>query len=320
MLAATELLIGLLLLYFGAEWFIKGAAGLGHRLGVRPLVIGLTVVAYGTSMPELVVSGVAALEGRGAMAVANIIGSNIANLGLILGITVVISPLAVSGTLIRRELPLLVLVTVVLPVVLYDGRVTRLDALLLLGGALLFTIATLRSGLERETEEVAALMESDVEAIGAPRGAGKLPLAAIALTGLVLLLFGGRLFVAGAASLAVLLGMSERVVGLTVVAVGTSMPELAASVVAALRNHASIALGNVIGSNIFNVLFVLGGAGALRTLEHPLAGLRSELVVLFALTAYTALLVRSRRTITRLEGAVLLLAYAAFLALLAAGR
>lgn len=318
--AAATLLAGLLLVYFGAEWLIKGAAGLGHRFGIRPLVIGLTVVAYGTSMPELVVSAVAALQGRGAIAVANVIGSNIANLGLILGTTALIAPIAVAGTLIRREIPVLVAVTAALPLVLYDGRVTRPDAALLLGGALLFTILTLRSGLDHEPEQVAAVMEADAEAIGAPRAAGKLLLALIAAAGLVLLLIGGRLFVDGAADLAVLLGMSERVVGLTIVAAGTSMPELAASIVAALRSHASIALGNIIGSNIFNVLFVLGGAGAVRPLEHPLAGVQVELLLLFAFTAYAVILVRRARTINRFEGGIMLLAYAAFLGLLAAGR
>jgi cation:H+ antiporter len=317
--AVATLLVGLLLLYFGAEWLVKGAAGLGHRLGIRPLAIGLTVVAYGTSMPELVVSGVAALQGRGAIAVANVIGSNIANLGLILGITALISPIAVEGTLIRREIPVLVASTLLLPLVLYDGTITRLDAILLLGGAALFTVAALRSGIDRETEQFAALIESDAEAAGAPHAAGKLMLSVIAAAGLGLLLGGGRLFIDGAADLALLLGMSERVVGLTVVAIGTSAPELAASIVAAVRGHASIALGNIIGSNIFNVLFVLGGAGAIRPLEHPLAGFRIELILLFAFTAFAVFLVRRARRINRLEGALMLAGYAAFMLVLAFG-
>ena len=161
---ASTLLAGLLLLYFGAEWLVKGAAGLGRSLGIRPLVIGLTVVAYGTSMPELVVSAVAALHGSGAIAVGNVIGSNIANLGLILGITALIAPVAVEGRLIRREVPVLAVSTVLVPLVLYDGAVSRLDAAVLLGGACLFTVYTLLSRAPAESEECAALIEADAEA------------------------------------------------------------------------------------------------------------------------------------------------------------
>lgn len=317
--AVGNLLIGLLLLYLGAEWLVKGAAGLGRRLGIRPLVIGLTVVAYGTSMPELVVSTVAALEGRGVIAVANVIGSDIANLGLILGITALIAPVAVEGTLIRREAPVLAAATAVLPLVLWDGIISRLDAALLLAGAVAFTVVTLRSGPGEPAASVAAVMEADAEVAGAPGGKGTLRLVVIALVGLALLLGGGQLFVSGAGALAVLLGVSERVVGLTVVAVGTSAPELAASVVAAVRGHASIALGNIVGSNIFNALFVLGGAGLIRPLHHDLAGLQVELIVLFAITAYAIFLIRRERRINRFEGGVLTAAYAAFMVVLVAG-
>lgn len=317
--AAGTLLIGLFLLYFGAEWLVKGAAGLGLNLGVRPLVIGLTVVAYGTSMPELVVSGAAAFQGRGAIAIANVIGSNIANLGLILGITALIAPVAVEGTLIRREVPVLVVATLLVPLVLYDGTVSRADAALLLGGAVLFTVSTLRSSSLVETVEWVALVESDAEAAGAPKGTGRIWLSMVAAAGLVLLLGGGQAFVTGAANLARLLGMSDRVVGLTIVAVGTSMPELAASVVAAVRGHASIALGNILGSNIFNVFFVLGAAGLIQPLQHPLAGLRLELIVLFTITTFTVVLLRQERVINRLEGGLLVVSYAIFLAMLALG-
>jgi cation:H+ antiporter len=315
--ALVQLLLGFALLYFGAEWFVKGAAGLGRRLGVRPLVIGLTVVAYGTSMPELVVSTVAAISGSGIIALTNAIGSNIANLGLILGITAMLSPIPAESRLVRREAPILAIVTFALPLLLLDGVVSRWDAALLLLGAGVFTYVTARFGLE--DVGTAALVEEDAEMAGAPRAVRTRTLSGLTGIGLVLLLGGGQLFVAGAVAFATSIGMSERVIGLTIVAVGTSMPELAASVVAALRGHSDIALGNVIGSNIFNILFVIGGAGMVRPLVEPVENLRFDLSVLGAVTLFALLLLVLRRRVSRISGAILTLGYLVFLGLLAGG-
>lgn len=310
------LLLGGVLLYFGAEWLVKGAAGLAGSFGVKPLVIGLTVVAYGTSMPELVVSAAAALEGRGAIAIGNVVGSNIANIGLILGVTALISPPAVDGALIRRELPALLATTALLPLLLLDGVVSRVEAALLLLGALAFTLVTLRTKPSKGVE-TAATAEADAEAAGAPKSQGRLALAGLGLLGLAFLVGGGKAFVDGAVGLALAVGMSERVVGLTIVAIGTSLPELAASLVAALRGHSSIAIGNVIGSNIFNVLFILGGAGSIRPIEMALSSVALDLVALAIATLMALLFMRSSRVITRLEGGFLAGSYGAFLALLA---
>jgi cation:H+ antiporter len=306
------LLLGLLLLYLGAEWLIKGAAGLARELGVRPLIVGMTVIAYGTSAPELIVSTVASLEGRGAIAIGNVIGSNIANIGLILGVTALIQPILVEGSLIRRELPIMVIATLALPLVLLNGMVGRVEAAILLLGAVSFTIMAVRAGVPN-ADEITQAVEADAEMAGAPGGGGRLRLALIGTVGLLLLLGGGKLFVDGAAGLALKLGMSERVVGLTIVAFGTSVPELAASIVAAMRGHAAIAVGNVIGSNIFNVLFVVGGAGLIRPFGADLREFGVSLVAVAAFTAFAFFAMRKARHVTRVEGALLAGGYVAFL-------
>jgi cation:H+ antiporter len=317
-LAIGLLALGGLLLYLGAEWMVKGAAGLARVLGISPLVVGLTIVAYGTSAPELVVSSIAVLQGDGPLALGNVVGSNIANIGLILGVTALVSPIAVEGGLVRWELPVLVVATAALAVLLLDGAVGRIEAVVLLAAAVTFTVVTLLRGSRSQALEAAALVEQDAEVAGAPSGEGLVRLALIAAVGLALLLAGGKIFVMGAIDLAILLGMSEKTVGLTIVAFGTSLPELAACVIAAVRGHAAIAVGNVLGSNIFNVIFVLGGAGLLRPVEGTVHEMRLSLVVVGVLTLAAVVLLRKERTVSRLEGGVLAAGYLGFLALLAA--
>lgn len=310
------LVIGCVLLYFGAEWLIKGAAGLAAGFGIKPLVIGLTVVAYGTSMPEFVVSSVSALEGKGAIALGNVVGSNIANIGLILGITALISPPRVDAGLLRRELPMLGMTTLALPLVLADGVISRVEAGLLLFAAFAFTGWVLRIAKPGEAES-AATAEADAEIAGAPAVRGRAREAGVALVGLVLLVLGGKVFVTGATGIATAFGISERVIGLTIVAIGTSLPELAASVIAALRGHSSIAVGNVVGSNIFNVLLIVGGAGLIRPIQVSLESVRLDMVILTAATLLAIVLLRTARSVSRIEGGVLVAGYAGFLVLLA---
>lgn len=309
----VRIVIGGGLLYFGAEWLVRGAAGFARSLGVRPLAIGLTVVAYGTSAPELIVSIQASLGDHGGMALGNAIGSNIANLGLILGITSMIAPPRVEGSLMRLELLVLLATTAMLPVVLLDGRLSRLEGTAMLAASLAFTLGLLRapSAIALATAREA---EIDAELAGAPRGPyTKVRLGLVTIVGLVLLLGGGEIFVEGAAGLARAAGVSDRVVGLTVVAVGTSLPELAASVVAALRGHASIAIGNVIGSNIFNVLLILGAASLARPIRAPLRNVSLDLGALGVMTVLGVVLMRRDRTLSRIDGVVLVMAYVAFL-------
>lgn len=307
------------LLYLGAEWFVGGASSLALALRVPRLLVGLTVVAYGTSAPEVIVGVEAALSGHGEVALGNVLGSNIANLGLILGLAALVRPARVDGTLRRRELPVLLVSTAAVPVLLLDGRVTRWEAAGLLAAALSYTALMVGSARSASAVALAAsearVAGEAVSAAGAPRPSGAWRAATIASVGLMVLLAGGNLFVRAAVSLAQLLGMSERLVGVTIVAVGTSLPELVTSLIAARRGHADLAVGNVVGSNIFNVLLCLGAAAIAGPVGAPLGVLAVDLAGFLVLTALGAVFIRTERTITRLEGALALAAYVAFVVL-----
>jgi cation:H+ antiporter len=321
MWSAITLAAGVLLLYLGAEWLIRGSAGLGRSFGISPLVIGLTIVAYGTSAPEFVVSVTASFQGMSGLALGNVIGSNLANLGLILGLTTLVSPLAVEGTLIRLEAPVMIVTSLSIPYLLSDGIVSRTEGMALVCTAAVFTWVVARSSIRERSGRPAAgkgLSDADRGPVDAPPGRGRLRLAGRGLAGLILLIVGGQVFVAGAAGLAHALGLSDRVIGLTVAAVGTSTPELAASIVAALRGYPSIAVGNVIGSNIFNVLFVLGGASAIHPIKGSVRAFALDLAALALLSALGLVLVRGPRLIRRSEGFLLLGCYFGYMVLLRA--
>jgi len=304
-------------LYFGAEWLVRGASGIALASGVKPLVIGLTVVAFGTSAPELVVTMLAAVEGKSAIALGNVVGSNIANLGLILGVTSLILPPKVDSRLIRREVPVMVATMVLLVLVLLDGLVSRVEGGGLVACAVVFTLWLLKT--TSDVPVMASELAARKEEVKAEAGKGsRVKLIALSVVGLALLVGGGKLFVDGASALALSLGMSERVVGLTIVSVGTSLPELATSIVAALRGHSDIAVGNVIGSNIYNVLLILGASAAVNPIEGSLLTMRGDLAALVVMTLLGTLFLRGDRLISRLEATVLLLSYATFIGLVAA--
>lgn len=316
------LLGGGVLLYFGAEWLVGGASGLARALGVPSLLIGLTVVAYGTSAPEVVVGVKASLAGSGAIALGNVIGSNIANLGLILGLTALVKPAKVDGALMRREVPVLLVATLSVPLVLLDGVVSRVEAAALLLTALAYSGWMVRSTRRSlaQLERAADQMETAADLAGAPAARSRLRLALTAGAGLAFLVLGGSLFVDGASGLARALGLSERLIGLTIVAVGTSLPELATSLIAARRGHSDIAVGNVVGSNIFNALLCLGAAALLRPIEMTLEAVRLDVSTMVAFTLFGAWVMRGPRVIGRAEGLIFVLAYAAFLAALGLAR
>lgn len=305
LLAVGLLVLGGVLLYYGAEWFVRGAAGLAVRFGVSPLLIGLTVVSYATSAPELAVSMLAAAEGKSQIALGNVVGSNITNIGLILGLTAVIAPPRTDGTLISKELVVLIVGTLALPLLLLNGIIERYEGALFTLAAVLFTLLVIRWSRARGSETGVEVPDP-----GKHRAGG---LAALLVLGLAVLLGGGKVFVDGAVGLAHGLGMSDRTIGLTVVAFGTSVPELAASLIAALKGHSEIAIGNVVGSNIFNLLFILGAT----SLVFPIAGTLGEQVVDIStmgfLTLVMSVALRAERVIRRWEGAVMLLTYAVFL-------
>jgi cation:H+ antiporter len=314
LLAQTAwVVLGALVLYLGAEWLVKGSSGLALATGLRPLVVGLTVVAYGTSAPEMAVGVASALKRSGDLALGNSIGSNVANLGLILGMTALISPPRVDAGLLRIEVPTLIVTTAIIPLVLLDGVISRVEGGLMAAASIAFTVFMVKRASPPEAAQGAASMERAAETVGAPAGGGKARLAAITLVGLVLLVGGGKLLVDGAVGLARAAGMSERLVGLTIVAIGTSLPELAASLVAAGRGQPSIAVGNVVGSNVFNVLAILGVAALVRPLEVQLGTLAVDIAWLALLTVMASIFLRTARVLRRAEGVALILGYVGFL-------
>jgi cation:H+ antiporter len=310
---------GALLLYFGAEWFVGGASALALALRVPQILLGLTVIAYGTSAPEIIVGVQAAVAGHGEVALGNVIGSNVANVGLILGIAALIKPPKVDGALRRRELPVLVASTALLPLLLLDGSISRWE-----GGALLLVAVAYTVWMIRVARSASAIAAAEVDAsaateaadlAGAPKPVGRLRVGATAAVGLVVLLVGGHLFVDGAVSVARMLGMSDRLVGLTIVAVGTSLPELVTTVIAARRGHSDFAVGNVVGSNIFNTFLCLGAAALAGSVAAPLSTLAFDIAALAVITVLAAAFIRSERFISRREGMIVVAAYAVFVAI-----
>jgi len=313
-------LLGLVALYFGAEWLVRGAARLARRVGVSPLVVGLTIVAFGTSSPELVVSVFAAARGQADVAVGNVVGSNILNIALILGLAAILRPLRAQMRLIVRETPIMIAAGVALAVLGLDGTVSRPDAALLLAGLFAYVAFVLR-GARREAVAIKQEFErfESAEAL-APDGRGRARDVLLIVVGLTALSIGARLLVDASLVFARTLGVSELVIGVTVVAVGTSLPELATSLLAVWRDEADIAVGNVVGSNIFNILGILGLAGLVSPLAMNPGLFRLELPVMLAVSILLAPLLATGLRIGRIEGALLLAGYALFTgALLARG-
>ena len=308
--------VGLVGLYFGAEWLVRGSARLARSFGVGPLVVGLTIVAFGTSAPELVVSAVAAARGEGDLALGNVVGSNILNLALIVGAAAMLRPMVVRMSLVYRESPVMVAAAVALPVLGLDGTLSRADGVVLLAafGAYLFYViraARRESGfVEEEFREFQAA--EAIERRADPRAAGRLPNVGWTVLGIAALLAGAQLMVGAAVYFARAAGVSDLVVGLTVIALGTSLPELATSTVAARRGEADIALGNALGSNIFNVFCILAVAALVRPIHVQAALFRFEVPVLIGVSALFPLLAWTRRRIGRLEATLLLACYVGF--------
>ena len=311
-----QLAAGGLLLYFGAEWFVGGASALALSLRVPQLIVGLTVVAYGTSAPEVIVGIQAAAGGHGDVALGNVLGSNIANIGLILGVSSLVKPPRIDGSLVRREVPVLILSAAVVPLLLLDGRIAAWEAVALLTAAAGYTgwmVRSARSGAVVDSAKKGAVLEeAAAKTAGAPRAKSAAASAVTALVGLGVLLVGGHLFVDAAVQVAQGIGVSDRVIGLTVVAVGTSLPELVTSLIAAVRGHSDLAVGNVVGSNIFNMLLCLGAAALAGHVGAELHAVRVDLAILIGMTVLLAVFIRAERLISRLEGGFLLALYAAF--------
>lgn len=314
-----QLVFGAVGLHFGAEWLVSGSSKLALSFGVKPLIIGLTLVAFGTSAPELTVSMTSALQGSADLSVGNVIGSNIANIGLVLGIAALLKPIHVDAEVFRRDLPAMLFAAFLIAVLPFIGGPTqqggsqvfmidRWKAIVLLG-LLAFVMFRMFRGARSDGDEKPTPLPLS----------RRVMLGVLTVIGLGVLLTGGTIFVDGAVSAAQLLGVPELVIGLTVLAVGTSLPELATSIVAIIRGESAIGLGNVVGSNIFNICMVLGLVSLISPLAIDAQVMRLDMIVMLSFTALVAVLAWTGRSIARWEGAGLLALYALYVVNLFAG-
>lgn len=306
---------GLALLTVGSDKLVEGSSAIALKLGVSPLLIGITIVAFGTSAPELIVSINAALSGNGGISVGNVVGSNIANIGLILGVASIITPMAVHVNLIRRDIPLMIGISLVSGFFIFGAEVSRLEGLFLFSGLVTFLVFSVRWA-RQETPDPALVKELEAPVTGHPMS--DLQAWGWTLLGLAMLAGGSEALVRGAVSIAETLGMSQTLIGLTIVAVGTSLPELATSVAAAMKGESDIAVGNVVGSNIFNALGILGISAMIR----PLPTATFSLVDLGVMLGFTILMLpmaRNDSRILRWEAALLLSAYITYMIWLVTG-
>ncbi len=305
LISLVQLSGGFILLVWGADRLVAGASATARNLGVSPLIIGLTIVAFGTSAPEMIVSGVASYQGKPGLAVGNAIGSNIANIGLVLGITALIYPLRVESQTLKREYPLLMLVMIVCFIMAADLKFSRLEGWLLLAGFVGLILWMIRLGMRKEPEDpLAQEFEAEI-----PSDMPMKTALTWLLVGVTVLPLSSHFLVNGALNIARMLEVSETIIGLTIVALGTSLPELAASLTSALRKEDDLAIGNVIGSNMFNILGVLGIAATITPVEFDDTILKQDIPVMFLFTVmlfFMAYGIKGPGRISRRSGALLL--------------
>lgn len=298
---------GLVMLFIGAEGLIRGSSNLAIKIGITPLVVGLTVVAFGTSTPELVVSLKAALLGNSSISLGNVVGSNIANIALILGVAALIRPLDVHANVIMREIPIMILITVLFLFLLIDGELGFIDGLIFVIGLVIYLIVNVLLARKEKNPEVDSEFKEGLKSkLGVPVSI------VLMLAGLGLLILGANLFVQSAVAIAKMFNVSDAIIGLTIVAIGTSLPELITSIVASYKKEADIAIGNVVGSNIFNILGILG----ITALIIPISSVGLGYVDL-GVMLFTAIILfplsRTGFSISRFEGAILLVGYAGYI-------
>jgi cation:H+ antiporter len=309
--------IGLLMLYYGADWLVAGAARLARRMGTSPLVVGLTVVAFGSSAPELLVGIVASLTGQSDVVLGNVVGSNILNVALILGIAALVHPLRVGMRILSREVPLMVAFTVMAVALMLDGAIGRGDGVILLVAFVGFLWFVLRAARSESPEVAQEWVQFEATRRGEVAGTAWRDVGLMAL-GMVGLVVGAVLLVTSSVFFARILGVSEVVIGITVVAIGTSLPELATCVVAALRSEPDIALGNAVGSNIFNLVSILGVSAVIRPIPVGRELLEFEVPAMILFAVILVPLAWRGRVLGRGSGIILLGGYVAFTGILAA--
>jgi len=292
--------IGLLFLYFGAETLVRGGTSLGLRFGLSPFIVGVTIVGFGTSAPEMAVSMSASAIGKSDVAIGNVIGSNIANIGLVLGLIALLRPIQINPQVIQRELPIVIASGLLFCLLIWDGNISRLEGYLLLLTIILYIFFNIRQRqpIDSPLEEYASI--------------STLKSSLFILLGLTLLTVGGKWLVDGAVNIAHLLGISESIIALTIVAIGTSLPELATSIVAATKNMSDLSLGNIVGSNVFNTLGVLGASAVVLPLPQG-SVTWSEINIMLGFTIVLWLLARHQLQINRWKGGLLFFSYTAYI-------
>lgn len=308
---ALFLILGLVSMIWGAEWLVRGASRIATSAGISPLVVGLTVVAFGTSSPELAVSVMSAFKGQADLALGNVVGSNLFNVLFILGISALIVPLVVAQQLVRFDVPVMIGASILVPIMGLDGSIGRLDGAILFAGVVAYTIFLIRQSRKESSAEVKSEYEEEFGQKGAATWAKNLFFVLAGLGGLML---GSKWLVSSAVSIAEAFGVSELIIGLTIVAAGTSMPEVATSVVAAIKGERDIAVGNVVGSNIFNILCVLGLSSLVAPagIEVSHAALRFDIPVMVAVAAACLPVFFIGYRISRFNGAAFLFFYVAY--------
>lgn len=306
--AVIAMIAGLALLVWSADRFVAGSAAVARHFGMPALLIGMVIVGFGTSAPEMMVSALAALQGNPGIALGNAYGSNITNIALILGLTALLSPVAVHSQVLRKELPVLIAVTALAAFQLFDGELSRLDAVILLIVFLILMIWTVMQGRQQKADPLAAEIGQEF----ASQTLALKPAIIWLVAGLAMLIISSRLLIWGAVEVAMALGVDELIIGLTILAVGTSLPELASSLAAIRKKEHDIAIGNVLGSNLFNTLAVVGIAGVISPLSVPAEVLSRDIVVMAGLTLLLFVFgygFRHPGRINRLEGGLLLLIF-----------
>jgi len=314
----TFFIAGLLLLYFGSLWLVKGSSSLAHSLGVRPIVIGLTVVAFGTSAPELVISLVSAFKGKSMIAVGNVIGSNICNIALVLGLAAFFNPIKSHPTVLSRDIPLMLAISVYLLLLSLNSTLGRIEGLSLVAGIILYTWYNYSIAVK---EAPVPVQVSEAQ-LPSPEIASRALQAVLILIGIAGVVVGADFLIDSAVSIMTVFGVSEKFIGLTVVALGTSLPELATSVMAACRGEMDISIGNLLGSNVFNILSVLGAAALVRPIHIPGGFVESGLLLDYLVMMFTSslpwMMMRKDLVLSRANGLMLLCCYLGYVGYLVA--
>lgn len=314
-------LAGFIILYFSAEWLVKGSSSLARNLGITPIVIGLTVVAFGTSAPELVVSLISAIDGKSMMAVGNVIGSNICNIALVLGLSTIFQPITCSVDVVKREIPIMMGISLFLLLLSWNSIIGRVEGAVLFGGVIAYTFINYKVALKQISKTNGNDIinyEAELDEIGyVSKRSSQIFLIIIGIAGVAC---GAKIIVYCAEKIMIALGAGEKFISLTLLAFGTSLPELTTSVVAAIRKEMDISIGNLIGSNVFNILSVLGAVSLIRPITIPGGFVESGLIIDYFVMMITSflpfLMMRKTHTISRFNGFVLLLCYSGYLSYL----